>query len=158
MELQLLLRASSPMSLHTLPWAFSTTCFQVWETSFLVPQVFPLQAKGLPLPPVSPPCDMFSGSLSNRPAVTMPFANLPRRPGDPVSDTFLTLLSLAISPNQLFCFGFVLFPLSWPCSWQIDTGYELAQLQQQKGPRPIQLRLPLPCPRHPLQPLGMGGC
>lgn len=38
----------------------------------------------------------------------------------------LTLPSPVISPNQFFS---CLFLFSWPCSWQIDTGYKLTQLQ-----------------------------
>lgn len=55
MELRSLLRDSFPTTLHALPWASPGTCFQVWEASSPVPQVFPLQATCLPLPSVSPP-------------------------------------------------------------------------------------------------------
>lgn len=64
-------------------------------------------------------------------------------PRDQGSDTVLTLPSPAISPNQILWFGLVWFSFSWSCSWQIDTGYELAQLwQQQERPRLIQCCLP----------------
>lgn len=100
---------------------------QVCGHSSPVPKSVLLWAKGFPSYKSSP-CDMVSGSLSNRPTVTMPSANFPWLPGDSELGHYLTLPSPVIASNQLFS-CFVLFSLSWPCSWQIDTGCKLTQLQ-----------------------------
>lgn len=81
-ELQSVPLASLPITRHVLPsGVFPWHSLGYVKTALLVPMPFLLQAKGFPSNKSST-SDMVSGSLSNRPAVTMPPANVPWPPGD----------------------------------------------------------------------------